>query len=482
MNSSVHTEQSFLRQRETLLWLLCIVAAGAALRFYGLTNQSYWFDELFSAYYSDPSHSLNTVLELTFADVHPPLYQLLMWLSYKLFGYTEWAGRLPSALAGTLTIPVVYLLGRELFSRRTGLYAAALAVPNYYLLYYAQEARSYALFYLLCSLSLLFFMRALRHADNRHTICFVLTSLALVYTHYFGFILLFAEAGMLIVWLQLTGWSDRRLLVRAGVSAGVIVVGLLPLLNIIFGHSAIDDFWIQQPGPAFLVNYFILYFYSPLIAATVFILLLIAITRLFMLRDWSLERYAVLALMLWVALGYFLPWLRGLLGQPVLTDRNTIMLLPALLLLAAYGLTALPSIRLQRGVGGLLIIYSVYFLLGPLGYYSEIRKNQYREITLALDAYQPVVPVYTLEYNETKYNVYFKQIASGLTAIDFRELEKQLKAQNAPPVFWLADGFGTRMQTDLDERFGLIEKDRLNFHGTTAVLYSNPAASSAGTK
>jgi mannosyltransferase len=482
MLSSVHTEQSFLRRHEGLLWLLLIVLTGAALRFYGLTYQSYWFDELFSAYYSDPAHSLNTVIELTFADVHPPLYQVVMWASYKLLGYTEWAGRLPSALAGTLMLPLIYLLGREFFNRRVGLYAAALAVPNYYLLYYSQEARSYALLYLLCGLSLLFFIRALRKAEIKNVVAFVISSIALAYTHYFGFILLVAETLMLLMWLRLYGQSDRRLLMRAGIAAAVIIVGILPLINIIVGHSAIEEFWIQQPGPAFLINYFILYFYSPLIAVGVFILLLTGMSRLFVLDGWPKERFAVCALLIWVVLGYFLPWLRGLLGQPVLTDRNTIMLLPAMLLLAAYGLTLLPNLRAQRALGAALIIYSVYFLLGPLTYYTAIKKNQYREITRALDVYQPVWPLYTLEYNDTKYNVYFKQMDSDLAAIDYLELEKLLTENKAPAMFWLADGFGRRMQTDIDERFGLIETDRLNFRGVTAVLYSNPAGASPNIK
>ncbi|MGI9290028.1 MAG: glycosyltransferase family 39 protein [Gammaproteobacteria bacterium] len=465
-----------VNNRQAIGWLLLVMLAAAGLRFYGLTVQSYWFDELFSAYYSDPAHSFQTVLELTFADVHPPLYQVLMWLSYNVFGYTEWAGRLVSAIAGTLAIPVIWLLGRELFNSRVGLYAAALAVVNYYLLYYSQEARSYALFYLLCSLSLLFFIRSLRYSEARHCVGFIISSLALAYTHYFGFILFVAEACILLSWLQIYGWSDRALIKRAVISAAVVLVGILPLLNIIIGHSGIENFWIYQPGPAFLVNYFILYFYSSLLAAAMFILILAGCSQLVVQRSWTAERFMVLALVIWIFLGYFLPWLRGELGQPVLTDRNTIMLLPAMLIIGAYGLSLLPMVY-QRVLILVLVGYSLYFLIGPLGYYTKVKKNQYREITQALDQYSTVFPVYTLEYNETKYNVYFRQMGTDIRAVDFMELEALLEAGEAPAVFWLADGFGRLMQTDIDERFGLIEIDRLEFRGTRAVLYKNPAVS-----
>lgn len=54
----------------------------------------------------------------------PPLLYWLNALSFALFGQNEFAARLPCALSGLLTILFSYWLGRKLFDRRTGLYAA----------------------------------------------------------------------------------------------------------------------------------------------------------------------------------------------------------------------------------------------------------------------------------------------------------------------------------------------------------------------
>lgn len=54
----------------------------------------------------------------------PPLLYWLNALSMKLFGMNEWAVRLPTALSAVCTILFVYYLGRQLFGRRSGLYAA----------------------------------------------------------------------------------------------------------------------------------------------------------------------------------------------------------------------------------------------------------------------------------------------------------------------------------------------------------------------
>jgi len=54
----------------------------------------------------------------------PTLYYFIQSLSIRAFGQTTEALRIPSALAGALTVTSVYFIGRVLFDRRTGLLAA----------------------------------------------------------------------------------------------------------------------------------------------------------------------------------------------------------------------------------------------------------------------------------------------------------------------------------------------------------------------
>ena len=66
-------------QQIDVVWIALAVTMVAAvcLRFSGLTTQSYWMDELFSAGVSKPSNSFSALWQATLADVHPPLYQSL---------------------------------------------------------------------------------------------------------------------------------------------------------------------------------------------------------------------------------------------------------------------------------------------------------------------------------------------------------------------------------------------------------------------
>ncbi len=54
----------------------------------------------------------------------PPLHYWLNALSFSLFGQNELAARFPAALLGLCGILLVYHIGRKLFGRREGLYAA----------------------------------------------------------------------------------------------------------------------------------------------------------------------------------------------------------------------------------------------------------------------------------------------------------------------------------------------------------------------
>ena len=464
-----------LSRRQAGICLLFIAVAACASRLAQLDFQSYWYDELFSAHFSNPAHSLSTVVELTVADVHPPLFQVLMWLSYQACGYTEWAGRLPSAMAGIIAIAAIFLLGRELFGRTVGVYAALFATLNFYLLYYAQEARSFALLYCLSTVSFLFFVRVLHGHSGWNVAAYVVATLMLLYTHYFGFLMLVVQALCMIVFVVAQGSLNQRLKAHAAVAGGLLLLGVLPLLPVVLGHAAIDQFWIWQPPPNFIVSYFAGYFASPVLVIFIFLLILIAVIGSAFRRPWQQQQIGVLMLLIWVVVGYALPWLRGEFGLPVLTDRNTIMLVPAVLLLAAVGLSLLPWRAVQRALIIAFVLYGSYFLLLDRQYYSSPVKQDYRGMTAALTGFHSALPVYALKDNDNKFNVYFEQTGSELRAQDISQLEAALAAGSAPTLFWLVDGHLRSLQTDLPERHRLIEVGRLRYYGTFANLYVNPA-------
>jgi hypothetical protein len=83
--------------------------------------------------------------------VHSPLYPILVGATWRMVGDLERAGQLVSVLAGALLVFPVFLLGRELYGRRTGLFAAALTAVFPPFIYGSTEIRVASLYALLCA-------------------------------------------------------------------------------------------------------------------------------------------------------------------------------------------------------------------------------------------------------------------------------------------------------------------------------------------
>lgn len=80
--------------------------------------------------------------------------------SITLFGETPFSLRLPVVIAGTATVPVVYLLGRDIFDTRVALFAATLQAFALVNIAWARTARFYTLLQLSILIGLLCYFRA----------------------------------------------------------------------------------------------------------------------------------------------------------------------------------------------------------------------------------------------------------------------------------------------------------------------------------
>jgi 4-amino-4-deoxy-L-arabinose transferase-like glycosyltransferase len=144
-----------------------------------------------------------------------------------MFGVGEVGLRSLSAVFGAATIPVAYLVGRELASRRAGLITAAIVAVNPMLIWYSQEARSYAVLVFFCAASLLFFVRALRTRGAADLSLWALASALALCSHYFAVFAVAVEA----VWLLIALRGRWRAVVPAVAGVGIVGVALIPLIT-----------------------------------------------------------------------------------------------------------------------------------------------------------------------------------------------------------------------------------------------------------
>ncbi len=227
--------------RSAALWALAaLTALGIAIRFASLGEQSFHHDEVITAARVIPGSFVDMLQQVKGSESNPPLYYVLAWGWAKAFGTDEIGLRSLTALFGAATVPIAYCIGCELSSRRAGLIAAALVAVSPMLIWYSQEARSYAILVFFAAVSLLFFARALRTGEGRDLALWALASALALCSHYFAVFAVAIEALWLFVALR-PRW--RVVLPAVG---GVLAVGLalVPLVSAQVNPTHIG--WIEE--------------------------------------------------------------------------------------------------------------------------------------------------------------------------------------------------------------------------------------------
>ncbi|HVF48816.1 MAG TPA: glycosyltransferase family 39 protein, partial [Pyrinomonadaceae bacterium] len=195
--------------------LLC-----AVLRLWRLNGSCLWFDELFGVHAA--RHGWGGMFGFVVADIiHPPLFYVLLKLWIALGGESlSWLRLLPALTAIATLVPFA-LLCRELRLRPVELNLAMLLFAlNGYLIKYAQEVRMYSLLLFLAVCSLWIFVRYYNSPRvlKKHLAALLSVNLLLVYTHYYGWLLVAAQFVFLLIYA-----ARRKLLPFAGAICFVAV-------------------------------------------------------------------------------------------------------------------------------------------------------------------------------------------------------------------------------------------------------------------
>ncbi|MGH9902877.1 MAG: glycosyltransferase family 39 protein, partial [Pyrinomonadaceae bacterium] len=171
------------------------------LRLWRLTSSCLWFDEIFSVH-AAARHGWKDMLAFVVEDIiHPPLFYALLKIWIAAGGESLLWVRLFPALTSIATIFPFFLLCRELRLKAGEMnLALALMAANGYLIKYAQELRMYSLLLLftLCSLWLFAAYCNARGASKKKLAALFAVNLLLVYTHYYGWLVVAAEGLFLL--------------------------------------------------------------------------------------------------------------------------------------------------------------------------------------------------------------------------------------------------------------------------------------------
>jgi len=328
--------------------------------------------------------------------VHPPLHYFALCVWFKLFGFSVLQARLLSTCFGVLAILLIYWLVRYLFESRTALLSSALLAVSQLGVMFSQEARPYALLLFLVLFSSCLFAKALREKRAVAWLGFVLSSALMVYTHYYGALVLIAFLLYAILYrkqyaLPRSWWVGGAILIlilyAPWLSSGIVQQALSAPKT----HSGVNPWWaVHWWTPFTATNAFNNGKWSGLLDPAplwTFVVggLLFTVPALLALKPLlagtgdelrqRLDREGVLFL----ALLWLLPLLL-VLGMGIVSIQYNVRYMAfsaaPYYALVARGISALPSRRLRGAVIALLLAYSVSSLRAN---YFVPWKEQFRQ-------------------------------------------------------------------------------------------------------
>lgn len=421
--------------------LCALIAIGAILRLWDITEYSYWIDELYSAARAMPEKDFIDVYYWG-AEPHPPAHYILLWTVYNLFGYHEIVGKLTSALAGVLCIPAIYGLGKVMFSRRVGLYAASILTITPSLIYYSQEARPYELLVLFSILSsYLFFV--LRDKKTLGTvILYLCASIFLINLHFFG-VWVFAAQVLFVAIYTMKSVKEEEIIFYF-LAFTLIGASYIPLISQMLQAASRGGTWIPDVDVlTYIFECFSAYFGSQNVfrpyqnveisvtGVLSFVLFILSYIKLVANKK---ALAAVIYISLVLLFVYLVSVVMGMYLGPIFNVRNSLLALPYIILVIAWGIH---SVEIKGGYG--LFVLMALLLFSNMNFYQNFQREDWKTAIEAASnipsPYEDKKHIYVGAW-ENEWRVYKKWLKlDGLPIVELKNL--QLDSYQNGDMIWV---------------------------------------------
>ncbi|MEE1897296.1 glycosyltransferase family 39 protein [Flavobacterium rakeshii] len=433
-------------------WLLIILLLASILRLFHVDYQSIWIDEIHTMIESDPSmtfREMNHIILLREGIGH--MYFLIVKGLNAIFGYSTLTARLFSAFTGIASIYAIYLLGKELFNKRTGLIAALLLTVNLYHITYSQEARSYILLVLFCTLAFYKLAVFLKRPSVKNAIWYGVFAALMFHAHIVSALTLFGQVLLILFILYTQPKEERKAFFKKCVVAGTtLFLLLLPGYSLILKVSKYKSGWLTLPGPdgfskivkAITGDTELLWFLFLLLTIFYFV-------NLFKQKDNSLLAHSLLSnniifsaliFFCWIFFAIPLSIIKSYMDEPMILSRYFIHMLPALALLFAIAIEQMRNRISQVLIVAMIVILSLTDIFIVKDYYYKLSKSQYRELTTEIMNNNPQGDKVVSSWGWLM-SYFFKPTGEPVLEMKLRDYVNAMKEGTEQEVsFWYLDG------------------------------------------
>jgi hypothetical protein len=359
-----------------VIFPVLLTGAGFIWKLLFITHRDISLDEPFTIYHAQQSiwHILSMPAQ---GEPNPPLFTLLLHFWIKMTGIGPVAVRLLPLLFNSLTVLFLYFSGKQFFGFWAGVLASGMFLFSNFHFFHGLEARTYSLLSLATASSLYFILHLVKEPGSKKlTIALIISNLALVYSHYFGWFVVIMQLAWVFFYIR-----EKNICRNILISFGVTVVAYLPFFLILFRQflKSSQGTWVEPPKSGGEYFYQLQHFVNhPEVFNAVLWVLASGVVYMIFMKSWKSINKDLLILFFW----WFVPFTIMFFVSfeiPVFITRYLLFISVGLYLFVAVAVTQLFNHNTY------LVPVAVIILLAMMANRMKILPDEfsYREVTEA---------------------------------------------------------------------------------------------------
>ena len=199
-------------KKNTVFKLLIILTIAILFRMYQLDKpEGLWNDE-YIGWFIASKESFSDFIKHMLNNCHMPLYYIYLKIWMFLFGNSDLTLRMSSVLPSMLSIPMMYLIGKEIKDKNTGLLASFLTSISSFHIYFAQEMRLYSLIFFLSTITTYYFFKCAKEQSKKNLLIYLFSNIILSATHTLGIVFSFFNIIAIFIYLYKTNDKYKKLI------------------------------------------------------------------------------------------------------------------------------------------------------------------------------------------------------------------------------------------------------------------------------
>ena len=243
-----------LEKNRNVIFISLLLIFNFVIRALFLGSNPLDLDEPYSVFFAQMN--IGELIKAMREGNNPPFYEIMLHFWMRIAGSSAFSVRFPSLVFSVINVWFVYRIAMRFLNTRTAVVATLLISFSANHLYFSHEARVYALFMMLTTMSFYYFFLVLDNKTTIKNLIFLfLIYTVLAYSHYFAILIILLQGTIVLSMQSVT----KKTIIRYLVIVAALILAYLPNIPVLYSRafdSVVRGTWVPPAdnlGPMFYV-------------------------------------------------------------------------------------------------------------------------------------------------------------------------------------------------------------------------------------